>query len=272
MYRLIVTDIDGTLYDDHKRVSSADMKAVKKLRQMGIGIVLSSGRHYRGMFSLAQELGLTRFRHIATNGTCLFTTGGDVSYTGFMDGEGYGELVGYLRKTSESYVTIAKDAIYYEKSDDSVIRALGKNNGDAPYVRTDDLEGIRNPYQVIAHYSSAENRDEIMKRIPDSVFGCVTFTEQEVPDVHGLIDYVAEGIDKLAALKIILSDAGIGTDEVIGVGNSDNDIPIVRGAGVGLCVKDSSENLRKTADRVLSRTNNESPFEEILDMIISKEI
>lgn len=268
MYRLMVTDIDGTLYDDEKRVGEQDRNAVRRMLEMGMKIVLSSGRDYRGMKALADELELDGVFHIATNGTCLFDTEGAVRITETLDREEYEKLIMHLRKNSPSFVVISKECIWYETDDERCIETLGENNGDCPYLKTDDLINVIEPFQVIAFFESNEMCEKILSLSMDKISRAVTYRLETEDSVTGLIDCVSAKTDKFKALGSIIKDLGISPEEVIGVGNSDNDIPIVENAGLGVCVNNSSENLKRVSDVVLSRTNNENPMEEILYEII----
>ena len=268
MYRLIVSDIDGTLYDDEKKVGRRDEEIIKKMLDGGIKIVLSSGRFYRGMLPLAKKLNLFGAYHIATNGTCIFSADGEVVETSTFCETGYSNLIRHLRKTCKSFVVINNECMWYETQDTRCIDALGSNNGDAPYIRVDDVLSVNEPYQICAFYSSLSECDEILEGEIEGISGSVTFREDAQGDAIGLIDYIPAGTDKYAALKKIAAMLGIKRDEIIGFGNNDNDLPIVKGAAVGVCVNNSSENLKNASNLVLDRTNNENPMEELYEKLI----
>lgn len=60
-YKLLVLDVDGTLLDSEKKISKRTLAALLKVQQMGVRIVLASGRPTYGLMPIAKalELGIT---------------------------------------------------------------------------------------------------------------------------------------------------------------------------------------------------------------------
>ena len=50
-YKLLVLDVDGTLLDSEKKISKRTLAALLKVQQMGVRIVLASGRPTYGPVS-----------------------------------------------------------------------------------------------------------------------------------------------------------------------------------------------------------------------------
>lgn len=57
-YKLLVLDVDGTVLNDAKEISKRTLAALLKIQQMGIRIVLASGRPTYGLLPLAKSLEL----------------------------------------------------------------------------------------------------------------------------------------------------------------------------------------------------------------------
>ena len=60
-YKLLVLDVDGTLLNDAKEISTRTLAALLKVQQMGIRIVLASGRPTYGLMPLAKSLELGNY-------------------------------------------------------------------------------------------------------------------------------------------------------------------------------------------------------------------
>lgn len=56
--KMIALDLDGTLLNSNTEISSATEQAIKKVKALGIKIVLATGRPLAGVFSYNQQLGL----------------------------------------------------------------------------------------------------------------------------------------------------------------------------------------------------------------------
>lgn len=60
-YKLLVLDVDGTLLNDAKEISKRTLAALLKIQQMGVRIVLASGRPTYGLLPLAKSLELGNY-------------------------------------------------------------------------------------------------------------------------------------------------------------------------------------------------------------------
>ena len=53
-YKLLVLDVDGTLLNNAREISNRTLAALLKVQQMGVRIVLASGRPTYGLMPLAK--------------------------------------------------------------------------------------------------------------------------------------------------------------------------------------------------------------------------
>ena len=53
-YKLLVLDVDGTLLDSEKKISKRTLAALLKVQQMGVRIVLASGRPTYGLMPITE--------------------------------------------------------------------------------------------------------------------------------------------------------------------------------------------------------------------------
>ena len=59
MIKLITIDLDGTLFDDVKNISKENKLAIEKCHNLGIKVVVATGRPMKGVRPVLEELGLT---------------------------------------------------------------------------------------------------------------------------------------------------------------------------------------------------------------------
>ena len=57
--RMIATDIDGTLLNDHGQLSERNMRAIRAAQARGIVFAISSGRFAENVYAMTQEYGIT---------------------------------------------------------------------------------------------------------------------------------------------------------------------------------------------------------------------
>ena len=60
-YKLLVLDVDGTLLNNQKEINPRTLAALLKVQQMGVHIVLASGRPTNGVMPIAEKLELNHY-------------------------------------------------------------------------------------------------------------------------------------------------------------------------------------------------------------------
>lgn len=79
MYKLIVSDLDGTLVDGNKKVSEYTKKVVKRLKEMGIEFIIATGRSYKGAKHIYDLLELDG-EIVCNNGTTIYDGNGELIF------------------------------------------------------------------------------------------------------------------------------------------------------------------------------------------------
>ena len=59
-YKVLVLDIDGTLTNSKKEITSKTKKALRKAYEKGVKVVLASGRPTPGILPIAEEIGFEK--------------------------------------------------------------------------------------------------------------------------------------------------------------------------------------------------------------------
>lgn len=77
------------------------------------------------------------------------------------------------------------------------------------------------------------------------------------------LELVPKGIDKAASLKILLSDIGLSTDEMIACGDGFNDIPMIKLAGMGVAMANAQPEVREHAD-FITLSNDEDGIAQVV--------
>ena len=60
-YKVLVLDIDGTLTNSKKEITSKTKKALRKAYEKGVKVVLASGRPTPGILPIAEDIGFDEF-------------------------------------------------------------------------------------------------------------------------------------------------------------------------------------------------------------------
>ena len=85
-----------------------------------------------------------------------------------------------------------------------------------------------------------------------------------------LIDFYPKGIDKFVTLMEVADKLNVKEEEIIAVGDSDNDLPLIENAALGVSVANGSKKLKEASDVVLDLDNNNDPVCYVIENIIER--
>ena len=131
-YKLLVLDVDGTLVNNQKEITPRTLSTLLKVQQMGVHIVLASGRPTNGVVPLANKLELNRY-----GGFILSYNGGQIinAQTGelLFEKRIAPEWIPYFekkaRKNGFALFTYHKDFILTTNPDNPHVVEEGRLNG-----------------------------------------------------------------------------------------------------------------------------------------------
>jgi len=209
--KALVTDVDGTITDRRRRISTAAVEAVRTLVDAGIDVVLASGNTVCFMDGLCKMVG--------TDGTIIGENGGVYrrAFSGTL------HIPGDQQACLGAFEILAD---YFTK------RGVELELFGAQY-RFADVAFARN---IDPDEARAVIRDRHLPvRLLDTGFA---------------IHLQALGINKGTALWEIAGEMGLSPSEMMAIGDSENDIEMLEVAGVGVAVQNAPAATRRAADWV----------------------
>ncbi|MBQ5589398.1 MAG: HAD-IIB family hydrolase, partial [Anaerotignum sp.] len=82
------------------------------------------------------------------------------------------------------------------------------------------------------------------------------------------LEFVISGVDKGSALEATAEKAGVPLEDVIAIGDGDNDLPMILKAGLGVAMKNGEEHVKAAAGYVTERTAEEHGVAEVIEKFI----
>ena len=247
-YKLVVTDIDGTLVNHHRTTETlADVdafmpasarKAIDRLQSANIPVAGVTGRTYDQSRDLLVSLGMT--------GPCVFAGGAAVR--NLPDGE-------ILYEASLDTQTV-------ELVCETLRRILGKQH----ILELAPSASDSTKFNSVWTYVDNTRLDEVLAElaaIPNIYF---VANPRKHTDQSGLV--VLRGdVDKGSGVRHLLSLLNVQREEVACIGDGANDVPMLEACGLGIAMGNGEEILKKSADLVVSDINQDG-FAEAVDYIL----
>jgi Cof subfamily protein (haloacid dehalogenase superfamily) len=235
--RLVASDVDGTLLD-HGTLPPARARAVRGLVAAGIPMVLATGKLWTSVAGLIEELELPG-PHVACNGSVVFEADGRVVERTLLDAAVADEVVAVLRTRRIVHAVYLEDGTIVTDRVDPAHDVLPLLGEPLPAVAGHDGRGV---IKVLAVVGPDDEGD--LRRI-----GAVGARVQRTG--RRFLEWNAPGADKATGLRTVADRLGVPLSAILAVGDAENDVPMLRAAGVGVAVADASPAAVAAADRVL---------------------
>ncbi len=270
-YKLLVLDVDGTLLNDEREISKRTLAALLKVQQMGVRIVLASGRPTYGLMPLAKTLELGNYGGfvLSYNGCQIIKAqNGEILFERRINPE----MLPYLEKKARK-----NGFAIFTYHDDTLIT----DSPDNEYIKN---EALLNNLKII-------REDEFSTAIDFAPCKCMLVSDKEKAliglEQHwekrlaGTLDafrsepYFLEvvpcGVNKANTLGALLEHLGVTREEVIAVGDGVCDVTMLQLAGMGVAMGHSQDSVKVCADYVTT-SNEEDGVALAVEKLILAEV
>ena len=241
--KLFVSDIDGTLLPEGGRVSKENIKAIRALESAGVHFVLATGRMYKATLPIAEQLGV-HVPIIAYNGALIKSSAGEVIHTQFMNEVIVKKILTFFEQRNWHVQSYSEDELYFAKRDRYVqyYEDMQKITGNE--VGWDGMKA--HTANVTKLLSISGKSDELTNRMREikKFFGA----QVEVTRSNDLFaEFLAGGCTKAGAVKVIADKLSIDRTEIMAIGDSENDLPMLRSVGRSIAMGNAIPAVKKSS-------------------------
>lgn len=237
MIKAAFFDVDGTLLSyKTRRVCSSAKAAIAKLQARGILCIVATGRH---MIQLSQlpvaDIPFDAF--VMLNGQLVLDKQKNLLFGVPIEGKAREFLIERFNDHTYPAVMVERDRMYLNCITDHVLD-VNQRMSIATLPLSDYLGG--EIYQICAYLRPEDEHlvDPIKK-------DCVLTSWH-----YGGKDIIAGGGGKMAGIKRYLDMIGIKPEEIIAFGDAENDLEMIRFAGIGVAMGNGEEAVKAVADFV----------------------
>lgn len=269
-YKLLVLDVDGTLLNDAKEISKRTLAALLKVQQMGVRIVLASGRPTYGLLPLAKSLELKSYGgYILSYNGCqvISASNGEV----LLERRINPEMLPYLEKKAHK-----NDFAIFTYHDDTIIT----NDPENEHIRR---EAELNNQRIIKEENFSIAIDFAPCKcmlVSDDEASLIALEEHWKKHLNGALDvfrsepYFLEvvpcSIDKANALGALMEQLEVKREEVIVIGDGVCDVTMIQLAGMGIAMGHSQDSVKACADYVTASNEEDGVAQAVENVIIAE--
>lgn len=269
MYKLVAIDMDGTLLNSDKKVSERNRQAIKEATDKGAMVVISTGRGFAGIEKYLDDLGLNK------NGQYALTMNGGAAYDCF---------------TKKNITRIG-----LEHSDTLKVYNMNKKLGLKIQVYTLDKclaleeneftrferELIGTDIKILEEFNDIHKHNDIMKVIlleePSVLDEKMKNIPSEIKEQYNFVkslpmslEVLNKNCNKGLGLKELIKTLGLKKEEVMAIGDEENDYEMIQFAGLGVAMGNANEKIKGIANYITDTNDNDGVAKVIEKFILEK--
>lgn len=251
MIKMIATDIDGTIFEWGKGFSPAVMDCMARLKKAGVKVVLVTGRMHRSALHAADELNLGT-PVISYQGALIKDCDNKTLFQKTLPVDYAKNLIKWARE-NKVHINLYLDDNLFVEEDNEIIKFYtdGKH---IPYTvcNFDDLE-IKDVNKILA----------IDLKDADRVTGWVNELKKVYPDLYIVksTPYFCEicsgEAKKSLGVEHLCKMWGLKKEEILTIGDQNNDIDLVQAGGIGVSMGNGTPELKACADYITDTVEND---------------
>lgn len=263
---MIVLDMDDTLLTDDHTISEENKELIFKAQELGVYVVLASGRPTSAMTAYAKELKMDFYNSfmLSYNGAVITDLKDNkILFEQTLTKEQIHELHDYSLESKTHIITYVNDAIVSET--DSEYIEIEKHITGLPHNK---VNSFKEEVQTNAVKCILLEEPSYLKTVEGDLKLRMPHLSVSMSKPF-FLEVAQQGIDKAFSLKKLAEKLDINQSEIIAVGNAGNDLTMIEYAGLGVWVDNVDPELRDKGDVVVASNNNHGVAEVIRKYILN---
>lgn len=267
---MVAIDMDGTLLNSSNEISERNKIVLKELPKRGVDVVISTGRIFTSALYYSKILGI-KTPIIACNGAYIKShEDGRILYENPVDYDDLKEVLDCFEEKNMYYHFYDSDTFYAKELK---YNALKYYNWNKKQPKEDKIK-----IKVI------DKIEEILENRELDVYKIVTMDKEEykledvrrqlsinedieiVSSWRGSLDIMNKGVSKGNALKELCNLYSIKPEEVVAIGDNENDLSMLKFAGMGVAMGNGEKMVKDFAD-IITDTNDNDGVAKIIEKI-----
>lgn len=261
-YKMLVTDLDGTLLDNDKQISDSNVHILNELHNKGVEIVIATGRNYYMAKMLTEKIRHLKPVILSNNGSVTRQSHNDevLNYS-YLEPVFFEKIYNEgLKRNLNPFIHVDEydngyDIIYEKEEFESVYYGyIKKDYNRAKMIKFDPLKTDKilsvcyfNEYNKLSDFGNEMKNQKRYNTIFNTNLGNLTLLEF----LH------LEGC-KWCSLKKYAEQKNIKPEEIVAIGDDNNDIEMLKNAGMGIAMINGTNEMKMAAKRISKHNNNNS--------------
>ena len=249
MYKMFVSDFDGTLIDSDEAIPLSTMVEIDRIRKLGVKFVVATGRILKSVLDYNRDFPFLDYV-ISCDGAYVYDV---CRRKSLVKKPVPGSILKKIKKLySDCRIYFCTLQEEYLCMDDVVYSEVKKRRIDFLSFYQENKTNI---YKMEVYFKTKKERDSAFSEMQELKINATFFKMNEGKKRY-LIEIVAKDVHKALGLEKICKLEHIPLSEVVCVGDGDNDIPIFLSVGKSVAVANGSKKAKEVA--MMQTSSNET--------------
>lgn len=244
---MIAIDLDGTLLNSNKEISVRNKEALKKAKAAGVKIVICTGRPLTAIEKYLEELNLLDegdYSITFNGGLVQKTNSGEIIEKALMPLEDVHDLHQLAVDLNVPLDVLSDGLVRQLPTSEEYFSLYGELNNLLTF-KTFELSQLKKEHifnkAVIA--IDADYLDEQITKIPAGFYERFEIIKTR----NNLLEFMPKGITKAYGISLLGKDLGITQEEMMTIGDEENDLPMIQYAAYGVAMANAVPMVKEAA-------------------------
>ncbi len=255
MIKIITIDLDGTLLDSNKQITETNKAAIKEAKELGVKIVIATGRPYLGFQHIIKELELvnTDTYVICFNGGIIYhLLTNEIVYSSTISGKDVKKLYQEsLRLNVNIHAFKDNQELIAPKQSVCTDREAALNNISVTYT---DFTKLNDEDRFIK--AMLIDPEEILDDIIPKMGPYWKETFSVVRSAKVFLEILNLEAQKGVALRTLANLLNVDIKDTASFGDNENDLSMIIEAGVGVAMENAVDIVKKHAQMITDDNDN----------------
>ena len=243
MIKLVATDIDGTILIPEGEFTAEVKDCIKRLLEKGIKVVLVTGRMNAAAKRIANDLGLNT--PVVSYQGGLVVNGDDVLYERYLTADQTERVLAWA-KQENIHINLYNDDILYSETECYEVKRYCNNLHTEFTVKSfDEIEKSKINKLLAIDYNNPEKINRLEKELP--AFFPDLYIVKSTPY---FLEFSNKEASKSCAVNFLREYWNLEKDEILTIGDQNNDIELLKAGGIKIAMGNATEELKAVADYV----------------------
>ena len=269
--KLVASDLDGTLLNKNKEITPRLFDALEKLDKLGIYFVPSTGRPFGTVPQAIKELPFLKYV-ITSNGATIFdATEQKNIIENYLTPEAVNAVIEIAKELPVITEYFIEGKAYIAKNVYDDLTPFDLTESHVTYIKNSRTpvenfwEEMKKNNSILENinlvFKDMELRKEIWDRLKALGLASVTAATTKNIEITSLYATKAKALEKLC--EVLRFER----ENVLAMGDGDNDMPMIEFAGIGVAMANGEDHIKQAAD-IIADDCNDFGAAKILEQII----